>query len=74
VLYMSGYPDDKLAQGAVLDRDIPLIQKPFHLGGLTSKVQEILSRVPKAARPPQHEAEFEAADAERAVTRKTGAL
>jgi two-component system, cell cycle sensor histidine kinase and response regulator CckA len=74
VLYMSGYADDKLAEGPVLDRDIPLIQKPFHLGGLTRKVQEILGRGPKTGLPPQHQAQLEVAEPKSAGTRKTGAL
>jgi len=42
VLYMSGYTDDIIAHRGVLSPGIQLIQKPFSVNGLASKVREVL--------------------------------
>ncbi len=43
VLYMSGYTNDLIAQYGVMDRDILLLEKPFTLHSLLSKVHRALS-------------------------------
>jgi len=46
VLYMSGYTDNVLAQGGVLETGLAFLQKPFTPGALVQKVREVLdSRV-----------------------------
>jgi DNA-binding NtrC family response regulator len=42
VLYMSGYSDDVIVHQGVLDEGVQLIQKPFSIQGLASRVREIL--------------------------------
>ena len=42
VLYMSGYTDDIIAHRGVLKKGIQLIQKPFSVDGLATKVREVL--------------------------------
>jgi PAS domain S-box-containing protein len=42
-LYMSGYPDDAIVNHGVSEPGVALIQKPFSLGTLTEKVQELLA-------------------------------
>jgi two-component system, cell cycle sensor histidine kinase and response regulator CckA len=42
VLYMSGYANDLIAQFDVLDPDTLLLEKPFTLQGLLTKVQQAL--------------------------------
>ena len=44
VLYMSGYPDDKLGAHGVLDPDVELIQKPLTPDSLLRRVRELLLR------------------------------
>ncbi len=44
LLYMSGYTADVIANHGILDSGIDLIQKPFSMKELTSKVREILDR------------------------------
>jgi two-component system, cell cycle sensor histidine kinase and response regulator CckA len=44
VLYMSGYPADKIAHHGVLDPETDFIQKPFTPMQLSNKVAEILTR------------------------------
>jgi two-component system cell cycle sensor histidine kinase/response regulator CckA len=42
VLYMSGYTDNVLAQGGVLEAGLSFLQKPFTPGALVQKVREVL--------------------------------
>ncbi|WP_020586064.1 GAF domain-containing protein [Desulfobacter curvatus] len=42
VLFMSGYTDDIIADRGVLSEGIQLLQKPFSVNGLASKVREVL--------------------------------
>jgi len=43
ILYMSGYTDQAIVQHGVLGNDAPLLQKPFTLAALASKLREILA-------------------------------
>jgi hypothetical protein len=43
VLYMSGYTDNQMSSGWVLDADVPFIQKPFTAAALARKVRETLA-------------------------------
>ncbi len=43
VLYMSGYTDQAVVHQGVLGTDAPLLQKPFTLATLTTKLREILA-------------------------------
>jgi PAS domain S-box-containing protein len=42
VLYMSGYSDDYVSKNAILDSEKVLLEKPFTIGALLSKVREML--------------------------------
>ncbi|MHB8502697.1 MAG: hybrid sensor histidine kinase/response regulator, partial [Candidatus Acidiferrales bacterium] len=42
VLYMSGYTDNVLAQGGVLEAGLSFLQKPFTPGTLVQKVRDVL--------------------------------
>ncbi len=42
VLYMSGYTDNVIAQGGVLEEGLAFLQKPFTPRALTEKVREVL--------------------------------
>ena len=42
VLYMSGYTDNVLAQGGVLEEDVSFLQKPFTPAVLAQKVRDVL--------------------------------
>jgi CheY-like chemotaxis protein len=43
VLYMSGYTDQAVVRHGILDDDAVLLQKPFSLATLASKLREILT-------------------------------
>ncbi len=42
VLYMSGYTDNVIAQGGVLEEGLAFLQKPFTPRALSQKVREVL--------------------------------
>jgi FixJ family two-component response regulator len=42
VLYMSGYTDNVIATGGVLEPGLAFLQKPFTPGVLAQKVREVL--------------------------------
>jgi two-component system cell cycle sensor histidine kinase/response regulator CckA len=42
ILYMSGYTDQSVVHQGILGTDAPLLQKPFTLATLTTKLREIL--------------------------------
>jgi two-component system cell cycle sensor histidine kinase/response regulator CckA len=44
VLYMSGYPDNVIAHGGVLEEGLSFLQKPFTPSALAEKVREILDK------------------------------
>lgn len=46
VLYMSGYTDQAVVHHGILDGDAVLLQKPFSMSTLASKLREILSAEP----------------------------
>jgi two-component system, cell cycle sensor histidine kinase and response regulator CckA len=43
VLYMSGYTDQAVVHHGILENDAVLLQKPFTLAALASKLREILT-------------------------------
>jgi CheY-like chemotaxis protein len=46
VLYMSGYSNGLLGNARVLDRDVPLLEKPFTAGELLHRLHEAVSHAP----------------------------
>ena len=46
VLYMSGYTENVIGQDGTLDAGVRLLQKPFNLRYLKSKVREVLDATP----------------------------
>jgi DNA-binding response OmpR family regulator len=46
VLYMSGYTENVIGQDGMLDAGVRLLQKPFNLRDLKSKVREVLDAIP----------------------------
>jgi DNA-binding response OmpR family regulator len=46
VLYMSGYTENVIGQDGTLDAGVRLLQKPFNLRDLKSKVREVLDATP----------------------------
>src|ERR1700722_4874574 len=50
VLYMSGYTENVIAHDAILEEGIALLQKPFSLSTLKTKVREKLSSASRAQR------------------------
>jgi len=44
VLFMSGYTDNVITSGGVLEKGITFLQKPFSPGQLTQKVRDVLRR------------------------------
>src|SRR5260370_33996250 len=49
-LYMAGYGENAIANNAMLEEGIPLLQKPFSLSSLRTKVREKLSPASRAQR------------------------
>src|SRR6202167_3587190 len=49
VLYMSGYTDNRVNTGWVLEANVPFLHKPFTTAGLTQKVREALGTEAKEA-------------------------
>jgi two-component system cell cycle sensor histidine kinase/response regulator CckA len=43
VLYMSGYTDNVITSGGLLEKGIAFLQKPFTPAALSQKVREVLS-------------------------------
>jgi two-component system, cell cycle sensor histidine kinase and response regulator CckA len=46
VLYMSGYTDNVITEGGMLEKGLAFLQKPFSPATLVQKVREVLSRTP----------------------------
>jgi two-component system cell cycle sensor histidine kinase/response regulator CckA len=46
VLYMSGYTDNVISTGGMLEKGLAFLQKPFSPSILVQKVREVLSRTP----------------------------
>jgi DNA-binding NtrC family response regulator len=46
VLYMSGYTDNVITSGGMLEKGLAFLQKPFSPGALVQKVREVLSHTP----------------------------
>jgi len=51
VLYMSGYTDNVIASGGVLEPGLAFLQKPFTPAALAQKVREVLDALVPAAKP-----------------------
>ena len=43
VIFMSGYTDDKLAEGGILDADTKFLQKPFSMAELAAAIKSALA-------------------------------
>jgi PAS domain S-box len=52
VLYMSGYTDNVITSGGVLEPGLAFLQKPFTPASLASKVREVLDAAPVARQLP----------------------
>lgn len=46
ILYMSGYTDQAVVHHGILESDAILLQKPFTLAALASKLRELLTATP----------------------------
>ncbi|MGB8321447.1 MAG: PAS domain S-box protein [Candidatus Acidiferrum sp.] len=46
VLYMSGYTDNVITSGGMLEKGLAFLQKPFSPGFLVQRVREVLSQTP----------------------------
>jgi len=59
VLYMSGYTENVIGHGGMLDAGVRLLQKPFNLRDLKSKVREVLDATPT---PPEVDMSMQSAE------------
>ncbi len=64
ILYMSGYTENVIGHNGMLDAGIRLLQKPFNLRDLRSKVREVLDATPT---PPEVAMSMQSAEPRRAV-------
>jgi CheY-like chemotaxis protein len=64
ILYMSGYTENVIGHNGMLDAGIRLLQKPFNLRDLKSKVREVLDAT---APPPEVAMSMQSAEPRRAV-------
>jgi two-component system, cell cycle sensor histidine kinase and response regulator CckA len=64
VLYMSGYTENVIGQDGTLDAGVRLLQKPFNLRDLRSKVREVLDASPT---PPEVAMSMQSAETPRAA-------
>jgi PAS domain S-box-containing protein len=64
ILYMSGYTENVIGHNGMLDAGIRLLQKPFNLRDLKSKVREVLDAT---ATPPEVAMSMQSAEPRRAV-------
>ena len=64
ILYMSGYTENVIGHNGMLDAGIRLLQKPFNLRDLKSKVREVLDATPT---PPEVAMSMQSAEPHRAV-------
>ena len=44
VMFMSGYTDNFIVHGGILDKDVAFLQKPFTLEGVASQVRQVLDK------------------------------
>ena len=63
ILYMSGYTENVIGHNGMLDAGIRLLQKPFNLRDLRSKVREVLDATPT---PPEVVMQTQSAEQHRA--------
>jgi PAS domain S-box-containing protein len=64
ILYMSGYTENVIGHNGMLDAGIRLLQKPFNLRDLKSKVREVLDATPT---PPEVAMSMQSAEPRRAA-------
>jgi PAS domain S-box-containing protein len=64
VLYMSGYTENVIGHNGMLDAGVRLLQKPFNLRDLKSKVREVLDTTPT---PPEVAMSMQSAEPTRAA-------
>src|SRR5215472_9290807 len=67
VLYMSGYTESVIGQNGTLDAGVRLLQKPFNLRDLKSKVRDVLDATPT---PPKVAMSTQSAEVQPAVRSK----
>jgi len=64
VLYMSGYTENVIGHNGMLDHGVRLLQKPFNLRDLRSKVREVLDATPT---PPEVAMQMQSAEPQHAA-------
>jgi len=64
VLYMSGYTENVIGHNGIMDAGVRLLQKPFNLRDLKSKVREVLDATPT---PPEVVMSMQSAETQPAV-------